>query len=217
MNSQNEMLFRGKAAPANRTGSQSLMLSCSLKSGLPPRFLNSTFLILNSLPGTLQALYHSEASSRTRHGSFLDNTPKALARNMTTNGRNHCSRKKDATALPPRVSPLTTTRSAGIPAGIVHSHTGNAGIPAGQLKPPSKPHFAIFTGPFTGFLPLFNRCNKLCTNNIQKFTTFYRYFFFDPGGGGPVKARETSCERFLKGLCDLENFDYEQLAKIQRF
>jgi hypothetical protein len=40
---------------------------------------------------------------------------------------------------------------------------------------------------------------------------------YDPGGGGPVKARETSCERFLKGLCDLEKFDYEPLAKIERF
>jgi hypothetical protein len=35
--------------------------------------------------------------------------------------------------------------------------------------------------------------------------------------GGPVKARETPCESFLKGLCDLENFGYEPLAKIESF
>jgi hypothetical protein len=105
---------------------------------------------------------------------------------MTTNGRNHCSRKKDAKALRP-----------------THDSTIQ--------------QFAIFTPAFTGFLPFFNRCYELCTRNLCKFTTFYRYFFFDPGGGGFVKARETSCERFLKGLCDLENFDYELLAKIERF
>jgi hypothetical protein len=78
-------------------------------------------------------------------------------------------------------------------------------------------NFIGFTTAFTGFLPFFNPSKSLRTRNLCKFTGFYRYFFFDPGGGGPVKARETSCERFLKGFCDLENFGYEPLAKIERF
>jgi hypothetical protein len=95
--------------------------------------------------------------------------------------------------------------------------TWSAGIPAGVLKPPPKLNFAIFTTTFTVFLLLCNRSKALRTSNIWKFTTFYRYFFFDPGGGGPVKGCEGSRERFVKGFCDLENFDYEPLAKIERF
>jgi hypothetical protein len=97
------------------------------------------------------------------------------------------------------------------------SKTRSAGIPAGVLKPPLKPHFRILTGLLTGFLPVFDSWNTLRTGNLRKLTGFDGYFFFDPGGGGPVKGRETSCERFLKGLCDLENFDYEPLAKIESF
>jgi hypothetical protein len=120
---------------------------------------------------------------------------------------------------------LSRQTSQFVPARKVHTQpiplttapfmTHGSTIPS--LTPPPKPSFAVFTTAFTGFLPLFNRCYELCTSNLCKFTTFYRYFFFDPGGGGLVKARETSCERFLKGICDLENFGYEPLAKIERF
>jgi hypothetical protein len=38
-------------------------------------------------------------------------------------------------------------------------------------------------------------------------TAFYPYFFFDPGGGGPVKGCEGSRERFMKGF---EGYFFDQ-------
>jgi hypothetical protein len=155
--------------------------------------------------------YTTRGVPRTRHGPFLDTTPIELASFMTTNGRNHCLRKKDVKALSPRVC-LPTLQSTpghsnlnpqnpsglqmfadvffikpsstlGAPASLPAAGlptVESVSFPAGQVKPPPKPNFAIFTTAFTGFLPLFNRSKLLRTRNLRKFTTFYRYFFVMP-------------------------------------
>jgi hypothetical protein len=79
MNSHNEMLLSGKRPEFSMVSAHSQLGWHAL------------------------SIIQPEGVSRTRLGAFLDTTPIELVSFMTTNGRNHCLRKKDVKALSPRV------------------------------------------------------------------------------------------------------------------